>query len=86
MLFSVPSLMAGISVQQDEYSYSIGKTEETIRIDGELNEAVWHETPVISDFWMSYPVDDRKAGRCTNGISYHRADRQKGGPGTGKDT
>ncbi len=46
---------------QDEYSYSIRRTNETIIIDGELSENTWQETTAISDFWMSYPVDDRKA-------------------------
>jgi len=43
-----------------EYAYSIQSTTEEIIIDGMLNESVWNELPVISEFWMSYPVDDRQ--------------------------
>ena len=46
---------------QDGYIYNIRKTTDTIKIDGKLSENIWQEALVVSDFWMSYPVDDRKA-------------------------
>jgi len=50
---------------QDGYIYNIRKTTEAIKIDGELSENIWQETLIASDFWMSYPVDDRKAYPAT---------------------
>ena len=44
----------------DEYAYQVQKTTETIIVDGVLSENTWDELPVADDFWMSYPVDDRR--------------------------
>jgi len=45
---------------QDQYRLSIQHTEEKIIIDGELNENIWKDTDIASDFWFSYPIDNRK--------------------------
>ncbi len=45
---------------QDNYQLLINRTEEKILIDGELTEATWQEANIANDFWMSFPVDDRR--------------------------
>jgi len=44
-----------------EYSLNITRTNEKIIIDGELTENIWTQAEIASDFWMSYPVDKKKA-------------------------
>ncbi|MFY0686626.1 MAG: carbohydrate binding family 9 domain-containing protein [Cyclobacteriaceae bacterium] len=46
---------------QDTYQISITATSEEINIDGELDEAVWANAQVATDFWYSFPVDDKRA-------------------------
>jgi len=48
------------NILQEKYRFNIRNTSENILVDGELSEEVWKNTEIISDFWMSYPVDDRK--------------------------
>ena len=36
-------------------------TEDHIVVDGNLTEPGWNEAEVANNFWMSYPVDDRRA-------------------------
>lgn len=50
---------------QDDYKINITKTKEPIVIDGNLQEAIWQESDVASNFWMSFPVDDQRAERKT---------------------
>ena len=45
---------------KEQYSYQILQTDEELVIDGRLTEPVWQEAPVAGEFWMSYPVDDRR--------------------------
>ena len=45
---------------QDEYQYFIQKTTGNILIDGRLSEDIWMNANRVSDFWMSYPVDDKR--------------------------
>ena len=45
---------------EDELSYQLTRTDESINIDGVLSEAIWSTVPVAKGFWMSYPVDDRR--------------------------
>ncbi|MEM1122222.1 MAG: DUF5916 domain-containing protein [Bacteroidota bacterium] len=47
--------------RQQQYQISIKKTTEKIKIDGQLDEAVWQSADKVSDFWLSFPVDDEKA-------------------------
>lgn len=44
---------------EDEPSYPLTRTDEIIKIDGVLSEAIWSNVAVTKGFWMSYPVDDR---------------------------
>ena len=46
---------------QQEYQLQISKTSQKIIIDGKLDEPVWKTANKASDFWVSYPVDDKKA-------------------------
>jgi len=52
--------------RQQEYQLKINKTEEKIKLDGQLNEAVWQNAQAVSDFWLSFPVDDKKADLSTS--------------------
>lgn len=45
---------------QATYRLTIRPTNESIDIDGELSESVWQNAEIASDFWMSFPVDDRR--------------------------
>ncbi len=50
-----------ISNPQSPYQVHIKFTEEDITVDGNLSEPGWKEAEVANSFWMSYPVDDRRA-------------------------
>lgn len=53
--------LAAASPQVDEdYRCEIKKTTQSITVDGVLSEPGWNEVTVLTGFWMSYPVDDRK--------------------------
>ncbi len=45
---------------QDQYRLSIQQISEKITIDGDLSESIWDETDVATDFWICYPVDEKK--------------------------
>ncbi len=60
-LFFVFSLYGNNGTPQEEYQIHINRTNEKIVVDGLLNEATWQNSEVASDFWMSFPVDDKKA-------------------------
>ncbi len=64
-LFSI-QLAANNSVnggdnRQEAYQLHIKKTNEKIILDGKLEEEVWNTAEVASDFWISFPVDDKKS-------------------------
>ena len=44
---------------QDIYQLNIGRTTESIKIDGALEEQVWKTSAVATDFWVSYPTDGK---------------------------
>lgn len=46
---------------QDIYQLNIGRTTESIKIDGALEEQVWKTSAVATDFWVSYPTDGIRA-------------------------
>ncbi len=46
---------------QDQYQLKIAKTSEKITVDGALDEDVWKDADIATDFWMSFPVDGVKA-------------------------
>lgn len=56
----------GADDRQQEYQLRISKTEEKIKLDGQLNESVWQNAPAVSDFWLSFPVDDKRADLTTS--------------------
>lgn len=39
----------------------VNYTKEDIVVDGDLSEPDWNEAEVANNFWMSFPVDDRRA-------------------------
>jgi hypothetical protein len=43
--------------QKDDRKYFIHKTSESIKIDGILDENVWLEKPIMTDFWEHFPID-----------------------------
>ncbi len=47
--------------RQQEYQLPISKTSEKIKLDGKLDEAIWQTAAIASDFWYSFPIDDKKA-------------------------
>ncbi len=46
---------------QENYIHHIYQTEEEIRLDGIIDENIWKETIPVTDFWMTYPIDQQKA-------------------------
>lgn len=57
----VPGKIWGSAPESDDYTYELQWTAEAIQVDGVLSESVWNQVPVATDFWMSYPVDDKRA-------------------------
>ena len=56
-------LLGNIEVQdslEELYQLEIQRTDEKIRLDGKLDEAIWSQAQAATDFWMSFPVDDRR--------------------------
>jgi len=51
------------STLQEQYQYHIRKTNESIKVDGNLEESVWQTAQRATDFWMSFPVDDRRSDK-----------------------
>jgi len=45
----------------EEYIIKAAFTTEEIKIDGQLNESTWTSAEEVSDFWLSFPTDDRHA-------------------------
>lgn len=50
---------------QEKYQLHIYKTDEKITVDGKLREPAWKNAEVATDFWMSFPVDDRPSALQT---------------------
>ncbi len=61
LLFSVQA----IAQQHDKYQIHIRKTEETIKLDGQLDEASWSRSDIAGDFFLSQPYDTSFATRQT---------------------
>ncbi len=61
-LSCTPLVAANSSLIMAEYECRIQRTDETIRIDGILSESIWGTVPAATDFWMSYPVDNKRVG------------------------
>ncbi len=51
--FSIDSL-------QEQYQVVVTKIDSRLDIDGRLDEAIWSDLEPATDFWMSFPVDNRR--------------------------
>jgi len=51
--------------RQQEYQLHISKTSEKIKLDGKLDEAIWQTAETASNFWYSFPIDDKRAELST---------------------
>ncbi len=58
---SLLSQSGGTPKQQERYRLQLRQTTDRIQLDGRLTESIWQEADVAQDFWMSFPVDDRRA-------------------------
>ena len=45
---------------QVEYQIQASYSQETIKIDGKLEEAIWQSAQQVDNFWMSFPIDDSR--------------------------
>ncbi|MDQ6755523.1 MAG: hypothetical protein M3004_01165, partial [Bacteroidota bacterium] len=54
----------GVAIQK-EYQIHITKTNEPIKIDGELNEPIWKSLGSTSPFWKKFPDDKGRPKRNT---------------------
>jgi hypothetical protein len=69
LLFLFPLLLCaqlkdGLNYQ-NEYKVAITKTDETIKLDGELNEPVWGKADVAKNFWNKFPLDEGRPNKQT---------------------
>ncbi|MBI2729390.1 MAG: carbohydrate binding family 9 domain-containing protein [Sphingobacteriales bacterium] len=53
------------STFQQDYQLHISKTSAPVKIDGELNDAVWSSAEKTSAFWRKYPTDGGRPKRNT---------------------
>ncbi len=49
------------ALEESRLNYTIHFSTEKITIDGKLDENSWNEAETLSDFMLSFPVDDKKA-------------------------
>lgn len=61
-LLSMPQFSWATSPDED-FQVHIRRSSDPIKVDGALDEKIWQESEMATDFWMSFPVDDRKAER-----------------------
>lgn len=54
-----------LSSYKEKFKLSIAKTNETVKIDGLFDEAVWQKADKADQFWQKYPRDDVKAAKKT---------------------
>ena len=66
-LMLIPVMVSAQVLNQSlpEYQYKIKATQSDIKIDGILDEKVWEECQVASDFWLQAPVDNEKTDTRT---------------------
>lgn len=50
---------------QQNFSLSILPATDKITIDGNLTEATWASASAATDFWLKYPIDNKKASKQT---------------------
>ena len=51
---------SGTQSLDKEAQVHISRTEEKIKIDGQLDEAAWQNADKAKDFWMTFPVDNKR--------------------------
>jgi hypothetical protein len=51
--------------QQEKRSLFVKKIDQKIELDGALNEAVWGEAEVATDFWQMFPTDSLRSTNKT---------------------
>jgi len=44
---------------RDQYQYHIKRTQEDMKVDGVLNEAVWQSAQIATNFFYITPVDNK---------------------------
>ena len=47
--------------QSEQRSLFVKKIEEKIKLDGVLDEAVWNEADIATDFWQMFPTDSLRS-------------------------
>ena len=47
--------------QSEQRSLFVKKNEEKIKLDGVLDEAVWNEADIATDFWQMFPTDSLRS-------------------------
>ncbi len=60
LLFIALSLMVCVTYSQTK-SFTVKYIDETITLDGKLDEPVWAEADVATNFWQYFPVDSLQA-------------------------
>ncbi len=60
-LFIISLILTGNLTSQDRRSIHIEKTEVSIELDGELNEACWEKAEKAEGFYQNYPSDTSMA-------------------------
>lgn len=70
ILLSLPFKAQDALIDTEE-SIHITKAIDKIRLDGVLDESSWASAELATDFWMKFPVNDRKAnGKTEAKITY----------------
>ncbi len=63
LLFAASTLTAqdvDFTALQGQYQVRIERASDLINIDGRLDESSWSDADAADNFWMSFPVDDRR--------------------------
>lgn len=50
---------------QETHQLLLSRATEPVVLDGELNEETWKNADKAGDFWLKWPMDDRKAPKAT---------------------
>ena len=45
---------------RDEYQYRIKRTQEAVKVDGKLNEAIWQDVQKATNFFYIKPIDNKQ--------------------------
>ena len=65
LLFVFNGVSQNLQSNVDNYQYNIQKSSSEITIDGRIEELVWKNSEIISDFWIHAPVDNERASSRT---------------------